>query len=92
MEQMMTVDEDVSGFISVAGSNFFFSFLMAHNFIQCTLFNFSDPFDCTNDPCHLLWLLRDNRHFLPRVWYASCENGTLFDEILESDPMFNKCQ
>ena len=27
-------------------------------------------FDCSSDPCHLAWLIRDNRQFLNSVLYG----------------------
>lgn len=44
----------------------------------------SDPFDCDSDPCHLAWIIRDERLFLTHISETvSCSNGTLF---LDLDP------
>ena len=32
----------------------------------------ADRFDCYNDPCHLEWLLQDNRKFLDFLVGAEC--------------------
>ena len=48
-----------------------------------------DPFDCESDPCHLAWLIRDNRDLFGRLDDARCSNGTLFNQL---DPDgFNQC-
>ena len=39
-------------------------------------------FDCSN--CHLAWLIRDNRHFLPSIFGGQCSNGTTFEELIPS--------
>ena len=43
---------------------------------------YSDPFDCKTDPCHLAWLLRDNRNYLDYIDGAACFNGTTFDQLI----------
>lgn len=49
-----------------------------------------DPFDCESDPCHLAWLLRDERHLLKSVSQARCSrDGRLFVEIDRS--LFGNC-
>ena len=40
-----------------------------------------DPIDCVSDPCHLAWLIRDNRNLLKVVDGATCSNGTGFEEL-----------
>lgn len=40
-----------------------------------------DPIDCTDDPCHLAWLIRDNPNLLRYVKYGECSNGTLFENL-----------
>jgi len=51
---------------------------------------FTDPFDCQSDPCHLAWLIRDHSELLlSLVRGATCSNGTRFEEL---DPSaFNGC-
>ena len=39
----------------------------------------TDPFDCSD--CHLVWLIRDNRHLLAAVYGATCSNGTVFKDL-----------
>ena len=39
------------------------------------------PIDCETDPCHLAWLIRDNRQLLPAVFLANCANGTSFQDL-----------
>jgi len=46
---------------------------------QLNSFNL-DPIDCEMDPCHLAWLIRDNRHLLSAIG-GQCSNGTLFDYL-----------
>ena len=41
----------------------------------------TDAIDCESDPCHLAWLLRDNRQFLNALLQASCSNGSAFDQL-----------
>ena len=50
---------------------------------------FSDPFDCETDPCHLAWLIRDNRHLLAPIYGATCSNGTQFTQLISND--FSHC-
>lgn len=51
----------------------------------CTLLNYYynlyvDPFDCDSDPCHLAWLLRDNRNLLTKLFNsARCSDGRYFE-------------
>jgi len=40
-----------------------------------------NPFDCESDPCHLGWLLRDQRQLLKVVLHARCSNGISFDKL-----------
>ena len=48
-----------------------------------------DSFDCTSDPCHLSWFIKDNRHLLKAVSFAYCSNGTRFEDL---DPnAYSKC-
>ena len=50
---------------------------------------FLDPFDCSEDICHLAWIVRDNRNLLPYLqlnygkkhYRAQCINGTLFEDL-----------
>ena len=48
-----------------------------------------DPFDCKTDPCHLAWLLRDNRELLDNIDGAACSNGTLFEDL--NPDSFKQC-
>jgi hypothetical protein len=41
----------------------------------------TDAFDCVNDPCHLAWLVRDNRNLLSTVQQGKCSNGSSFDQL-----------
>ena len=41
----------------------------------------ADPIDCESDPCHLTWLVRDNRHLLNPIADGRCSNGTRFDDL-----------
>ena len=65
-----------------------------------------DPFDCSKDPCHLAWIIRDNRQFLKflkrdknydecnedvnKNYRAMCSNGTSFDDLDQNG--FDHCQ
>ena len=49
----------------------------------------TDPFDCRSDPCHLAWLLRDNRNLLGSVENARCEDGTPVEDL--SPVLFEEC-
>ena len=40
-----------------------------------------DPINCTDDPCHLAWLIRDNPNLLEYVKYGECSNGTRFEHL-----------
>jgi len=95
LEQMANLgDLEDGGFINVEGSTatpFLFHFNMNYFHLVQNTFFLIDGFDCIEDPCHLTWLLRDNRHFLPFVWNAACANGTLFEDIQPDDPMFKDC-
>ena len=42
---------------------------------------FLDPFDCSDDLCHLAWLIRDNRQLLKATYGATCSNGTYFERL-----------
>ena len=35
--------------------------------------------DCTDDPCHLKWLVLDNRQLLDYIGDGSCSDGTPFN-------------
>ena len=68
---------------------------LCHNLV---CYRISDPFDCSGDPCHIAWIVRDNRillqflrsHYLQKTSSASCSNGTSFDQL---DPNgFNQCE
>ncbi len=49
-----------------------------------------DPFDCYLDPCHLAWLLRDNRNLLNGFYNPpECANGTAFEDL--SPSLFQDC-
>ena len=39
------------------------------------------PFDCEYDPCHLNWIIRDDRNLLSAVYMATCANGTKLGEL-----------
>lgn len=42
-----------------------------------------------SDPCHLAWIIRDNRNLLPAVYLGQCSNGTTFEDL---DPNgYNDC-
>ena len=47
-------------------------------FIKRAVCFLSDPIDCENDPCHLAWIVRDNRILLNAIPGAQCSNGTSF--------------
>lgn len=53
------------------------------------LTNTADPFDCYSNPCHLAWLLRDNRNLLNSLTNARCADGTAFEDL--SSNLFDKC-
>ena len=40
----------------------------------------TDAINCQDDPCHLAWLVRDNRHLLAAV-RATCSDGTAFSDL-----------
>lgn len=42
---------------------------------------YSAPIDCESDPCHLTWILVDNRHLLKTIYGARCLDGNLLDSI-----------
>ena len=42
---------------------------------------FKGSFDCVTEPCHLAWLIRDNRHLLQTVHNGRCLNGTRFEDL-----------
>ena len=50
-------------------------------FLNITFYIFLDPFDCEKDPCHLAWLIRDNRNLLGALRDATCSNGTKFERL-----------
>lgn len=49
-----------------------------------------DPIDCDSDPCHLTWLLRENRHYLNLIHNGKCLNGLSFGDV-NSEPMLENC-
>lgn len=51
---------------------------------------YADPFDCYSDPCHLAWLLRDNRHLLDRLLSGQCEDFTYLSKL--PIEMFEECE
>ena len=60
-----------------------------YNFLKNVVSFTSDPFDCVSDPCHLAWLIRDNRQLLDQVPAARCSNGVAFKDLDVSQ--FNDC-
>ena len=42
---------------------------------------FPDPIDCFTDPCHLAWIVNENRQHLNHVQYATCSNGTALNDL-----------
>ena len=50
---------------------------------------FIDPLDCTADPCHLAWIMRDDWDLLRLVPNARCSNGSLISEL--QWPEFESC-
>ena len=51
---------------------------------------YTGPIDCETDPCHLAWLIRDNRQLLPAVFLANCANGTSLQDLNANE--FSSCQ
>ena len=51
---------------------------------------YADPIDCETDPCHLAWLLRDNRYLLSSFSDAKCSNGTELKKV--DRRMFGHCR
>ena len=49
---------------------------------------FADPLDCTRDPCHLAWIIRDARDLLNHL-DAKCSNGIPFKDLDPKD--FENC-
>lgn len=49
----------------------------------------ADPFDCYSDPCHLAWLLVDNRHLLNYLESGHCQDGTALEDV--SSNLFKNC-
>ena len=41
----------------------------------------SAPIDCVTDPCHMAWLIRDNRNLLSAIGFATCADGTPFGQL-----------
>ena len=47
------------------------------------------PFDCSGDPCHLAWIIDENRHLLDNLAVdfrrhrskPRCSNGTYFHDL-----------
>lgn len=52
-------------------------------------YEFLDAIDCHKDYCHLAWIIRDNRQFLPRLPAAACSNRTLLVDLNLED--FEDC-
>lgn len=45
-------------------------------------FNNADPFDCSDDPCHLAWIIwRDSRDLSDYIHNGKCSNGTSFHKL-----------
>ena len=44
-----------------------------------------DPFDCSEDHCHLAWIIRDEPELLEKIscqlGLPACSNGTLFRDL-----------
>ena len=64
-------------------------------FLKNAIGNFTDPFNCYCDPCHLAWLCRDNRNLLSHVFGAKCYgtgvgNDNVFFEQISPD-YFTNC-
>ena len=53
----------------------------ANNASLTFLLYIKDPIDCESDPCHLAWLLRDNRDLMGPIYRATCSNGTEFENL-----------
>jgi len=49
-----------------------------------------DPIDCESDPCHMAWIIRDNRRLLSVVNDGQCSNGTLFNQLDPNE--YTDCQ
>ena len=61
-------------------------FIVLKGLNRCSL----DPFDCERDPCHLAWLIRDNRDLLGRLsGNTTCSNGTTFEQLNPNE--FDEC-
>lgn len=44
--------------------------------------DYADPIDCEGDPCHLAWLIRDNRHLMKYIGYSGrCSNYTSLSDL-----------
>ena len=58
---------------------------MKLNIINYLILCCTDPFDCERDPCHLAWIIDDNRHLLHKLVLGAtmprCSNGTLFKSL-----------
>ena len=51
-----------------------------------------DPIDCESDPCHLAWLVRDNRQLLKVIPNADCEWKAVLTPLERLDlNIFNNC-
>ena len=79
------------GIIDVSESKFEFfvcQFKLIIIFAHC-LYGKIDPFDCQSDPCHLAWIIHDNRFLFDKLmavtWFGlpspRCSNGTSFKEL-----------
>jgi len=40
-----------------------------------------DPIDCDADPCHISWLIRDNRLLIENIFGGSCSNGDFLADL-----------
>ena len=80
-----------SSFIDLSGSKYSIE-VQIINLTEIVKLIYADLIDCDSDPCHLTWLLRDNRHFLNRVHNAKCSDGVSFEEINHKINKFEICQ
>ena len=87
--QQMATDKDFPyGYTSIGQS---IKELFVFN---CYILNYefeyiTDPIDCTSDPCHMAWLIRDNPSLMRHVYYANCSNGTRFEDLDRNG--YNNC-
>ena len=52
---------------------------------------YADKIDCVSDPCHLAWLIRDNRNLLKVVGNGRCTDGKRFEDI-DPNTFFSSCE